>query len=1307
MFLSILHPARNPPASSHSTKSRDKASPDSAAFKPQGAEDPFLTNPSTETDQFTPKTDNTMFADPEVGSHAGHLPVGQREDSTESRCISPAALQAPDLSRNPSNNPSHHLSPGSHQSWLSPTDHTDNGYSDLSGYTSSAFDDQLFLQPDLSFPGALEDIQSFNWGEPEYQSDPLQPTTNDRDTTSPAFAGNPGIATTDRQLLSPVPTNTPSPRATDHRLHPAVPKIENGHVNSPLSVSSNNEPRRNARAAHLPTLKTNTCGDTLDVKGPNSAGLPPSPIVKVSSYTRGDSPSREEKMMHRQSLKRGRNGHLAPTQDDSSSDSEDDRGSISSGHRRTVSVPISALRSEEGSWLANPNTGQRGLDPVSRGDAIVPSPNEIRARQQREEKNAEVEQWLSISEANSEVEDNGGRRFRSRVGRRLSFKSRRRARSTGDPSMAGRASVTSTLEFDDSAIPGPGAILEVDSGEEDDDEAETSDTSGSVPESPPAQVDVNVDDAATDFSFSPLDRTGTGSEETVARVGPWYDLPRRRLTRDTKYQPQTSNAAMMRWARQNENVETASLAATVDTNDIESILGPNGRFSRLRIDTDNGKKKSRRESFLKQTIGLLHRSSSNAKRKFSSPMEHHQPSVETLEKYRSNDSMSTTPSPSVLNRRKPSLSKPHPQLNTNHAVMAMTGQMAAVGGGSSGPGSAASPRTTSSPWSIRRSRSKSEVPKGLRSHGGLMDLMTSMGGPPIPTLASPMPDKVPTSSPTTAVDVPLAADGDDEEDFDDDEMIDNRGIVMDLAVGTDLIVPSFDGFRTHVRQLNPRLEPALVDRVAKEQTLRYKRLVELKTKHATAVEQHNCSSKHRCFNQGGNAAYLPPRTSPKDPESTYGQFQVNGPGASEHLNGLNDGAVVPALFPPGVPLPPVSRLPAEFECSLCFKVKKFHKPSDWTKHVHEDLQPFTCTFPECTEPKSFKRKADWVRHESERHRHLEWWTCNVPDCPHTCYRKDNFVQHLVREHKMADPKNTSRSRSNRNSQVGWDSNGNHDPEHSLEELWRRVDECRHTTQKQPRDESCRFCGNVCTTWKKLTVHMAKHMEQISMPVLELVKQVKVAGESDTSSIATAQPQGSHLPTPISAYPGPKPGRGIDSPANAVTQAPIYNTGGLMTEAFGIPQPPFLSQQLRMQNAFGGMPHPSAPMAMRTPSYADAQYAQPYDQTQATSRANSATYPPPFNAIPRQQDMAHQPATTNMPYNLNTTNATASGSTTRFVDQQNLFASPVDNMGYVSYHGTTEHDGMGQQSSAPYTNGNMAGYPVTQGEGYIQPDQAQY
>jgi hypothetical protein len=120
----------------------------------------------------------------------------------------------------------------------------------------------------------------------------------------------------------------------------------------------------------------------------------------------------------------------------------------------------------------------------------------------------------------------------------------------------------------------------------------------------------------------------------------------------------------------------------------------------------------------------------------------------------------------------------------------------------------------------------------------------------------------------------------------------------------------------------------------------------------------------------------------------------------------------------------------------------------------------------------FKRKADWVRHENEGHRHLEWWTCDVEECKHICYRRDNFLQHLVREHKFPEPKVKTKAAIKKA--------GGTDP------TWQKVERCHVETSARPQDEPCRFCGKTFPSWKKLTVHLAKHMEHISLPVLRLV-----------------------------------------------------------------------------------------------------------------------------------------------------------------------------------------------------------------------------
>lgn len=233
---------------------------------------------------------------------------------------------------------------------------------------------------------------------------------------------------------------------------------------------------------------------------------------------------------------------------------------------------------------------------------------------------------------------------------------------------------------------------------------------------------------------------------------------------------------------------------------------------------------------------------------------------------------------------------------------------------------------------------------------------------------------------------------------------------------------------------------------------------------------------------------------------------------------------------PSYPVPPSQGLPSEFECPFCFQVKKCLKPSDWAKHFCEDLQPFVCTFEQCTDPKSFKRKADWIRHENERHRQLERWVCNIVDCSHICYRKDNFVQHLVREHKMPEPKPRSDPRTNR--VPYYRPSGSEVLDVEQDSVWTLVEECREEEPKSPKDEPCKFCGTVCSSWKKLSNHLAKHMEDIAFPVWKVVLQSDVSADTPKSPESPAIPP---QPAPI-VFKDPPPARRI---ASRSEQGPIH------------------------------------------------------------------------------------------------------------------------------------------------------------------------
>ena len=393
---------------------------------------------------------------------------------------------------------------------------------------------------------------------------------------------------------------------------------------------------------------------------------------------------------------------------------------------------------------------------------------------------------------------------------------------------------------------------------------------------------------------------------------------------------------------------------------------------------------------------------------------------------------------------------------------------------------------------MSRARSRSELSNGDKmAASGIVDLWRGQGGPPVPSLTTPPLD---VSAPTPRVD----GYDHDEDDDEDDEQADENDIEIKSEEQLEPILPNYEGFKAHVRHLNPNMDLSdcswLVSRIGRQQEARYKSLLELRVAHIRAAMAHSCPNRNLCK---AHSPLLDVKSYPLKQENVMPDLQV----VTEFPDdSISEGALTSEAFPPGVPIPPIRSLPAEFECPLCFKSKKFQKPSDWTKHVHEDLQPFTCTFSKCKEPKSFKRKADWVRHENERHRRLEWWKCEVNDCGHTCYRKDNFLQHLVREHKYSEPAQKTKAAIKK--------------ANSMDPAWEMLERCHHETPIKPQSEPCKFCGKTFSAWKKLMVHHAKHMEQISLPILRSVEVANV----DANTIISPIDQN---PTPVTPIGGPK------------------------------------------------------------------------------------------------------------------------------------------------------------------------------------------
>ncbi|EXM24129.1 hypothetical protein V3481_001167 [Fusarium oxysporum f. sp. vasinfectum] len=733
------------------------------------------------------------------------------------------------------------------------------------------------------------------------------------------------------------------------------------------------------------------------------------------------------------------------------------RGGFESAGDLISSGDNSSARDSTGRWQQNPLTGQSGLDPNNRPSNEVPSINELATRRDDDERKELVGDWLAdkMNDLSVRPDDNSRDQINELDSQR------------DDPH---EHMIPFGRETENKFI--PGQTYYRDQGEM-------------------SQQDRDIIAANRNWADAPM-------FPSISRGVPGRN------------QPESSAAAMERFERMYRDTDSIlSRAATWGTRrrslpsvfDLDMADGTSGGILK-KLSSSRESRSSKPGSLLRDLRGLVRRpSASRLKRTLSSGND--EESLPSSEGRGSQDSKRDS-----ISKRGDSVShlappnrigswgkKPMPSINT--AIASMGSNIASIGttharsgsvSGSGTPGgSITSPKSPFSGLSvkksIRRPRSKSELPKptpaGMQteSHPTLVSMWKrETGGPPVAALAK-----------TKHAD--LDDDDDDDDDFSDEaDMRTNPNVI-------DNISPNLEGFQQHIIDLNPGLATTntfLVDRIAYHQVQRYKYLLKNKVAHIGLGAA--CNSGIMCVSRGGSATFLDQNKNVRelDPLSSPNDEDDGSP---------VEGAINTESFPQDIPMPPTSHLPAEFECRLCFAAKKFMKPSDWTKHVHEDVQPFTCTWDKCPGPKMFKRKADWVRHENEGHRQLEWWTCDVEACHHQCYRRDNFLQHLVREHKYPEPKVKSKAAVKKA--------GGSEP------TWQKVEQCHHETTKKPHDEPCRFCGKTFPTWKKLTVHLAKHMEQISLPVLRLVdaKASELSADTVISPVQDPPPR-NILTTPI-------------------------------------------------------------------------------------------------------------------------------------------------------------------------------------------------
>jgi hypothetical protein len=900
--------------------------------------------------------------------------------------------------------------------------------SDWSDFQPDDFGDDPFFGVDADLGVNRVDSLSSALFNQAYQSlqenAPLHTTTT---AVEPTSATEP-LSASSTYPLSPLPStspNTPSPKF-------GFAELRNRTTISPHELNTNIYPppqQAFVPVAHLPAQKLTPdhSGTSQSSGGSTEAGTMQQPIesprISVSQW---------ENMVQQ--------GH------DPNSNQQRYTGAAAAQPQTQIH------RSEQdGSWQGSTATGQAGLDPSARqalGGTHIMSLKEQEKAEEIEKANQNILQWQARSEGGSVLGDNeqSGQSYFPHPPDRNIWETH----STGH------------IDHDEDGI-------------------DPVDDTASIREN-------RLQEGQTYYKFEGGVPNGIDLR-LMYQSRHWSDAPAvPRIIKDSAHfqQPATSNEAMMKWNREADAYSLASRAATWGTRrrsepsiaDWESV--DDGSFlKKLSISKSRGPSRPRNNSILDRGLDQL---AKITRKKSESRMKRSHSTVNVDEGVVHDPRKDSQDSLAPPRGQYASISTP----NVGNTIAAM-GTMAAIGTGHARSGSVSGP--TAQPKSpllnvksfIKRARSKSELTSQEKAQSGIADMWQRTGGPPVAVPASvpapqPKPALVPAPTVTRTKSAPTQNVVDlDDDDEDDDDLGEEDDIKQEEEEETDPIVPNYEGFKAHIRQLNPDMDPKyswLVSRVAHQQEVRYKNLLNLRVKHQKDVALRNCAAGPHCIALGGNATLIDAKGLPRQPDNALGLQIVTDMGNESDSN-PGEGALTDETFPQGVPKPPTKNLPAEFECQLCFKAKKFQKPSDWTKHVHEDVQPFTCTYDKCKESKSFKRKADWVRHENERHRHLEWWVCQVDDCKHPCYRKDNFLQHLVREHKLPEPKHKTKAavKKTRNTEIAWV----------------MLDRCHHETKNRPQDEPCKFCGKIFATWKKLTVHLAKHMEHISLPILKLVE----------------------------------------------------------------------------------------------------------------------------------------------------------------------------------------------------------------------------
>ena len=571
-------------------------------------------------------------------------------------------------------------------------------------------------------------------------------------------------------------------------------------------------------------------------------------------------------------------------------------------------------RGEDGSW-------QGGIDPAGRGSEYLPmSLQELEFHRMKQAKNAEVEEWLrkSMSQLPRQPAHTATTTTTAGGGLAAPKDGRRRAKSVSDfrgghtlpdgGPIAGPLANGAGASADGNADRGNGegiVIGEPDDDLEDDDSSLASEGSawreGSLDESlpetgikevPPTEEDLRMEpelDPENDPAFLPRP-----SQFFSAR--PWNDpgIPASRgATLAHRNQPGSSNAAMMRFQRCAENIETASRVATFGSNmtrgrrtsagDADKLLP--GPLKRLSFGRDKDKERGkagapqRRPSIWGGFRSGLKRGLSNAGDKDKERDKERDrerdkegdkdkgPDKDKLQsptdgrRKRGSSFSSIGPSPFKQGILSPSFGPPSLHVETSNVGSAFAQMASPLMAAGAGAGRTSVRGVMNH---VRRSRSRSDL---QRKH--IFGVVSSIVSPALPASPPEPNESAPGRlekkftfgeesqsrgreqaskllSPDSA-DRNAAGDGDDIEDDDYSPQSARTPGGTKAPLPRHDITPTLDGFAQHVKILAPQLSPKLVERVSHEQCKRFKKLVDHRHKHIEVLKANGCCpNKTKC-----------------------------------------------------------------------------------------------------------------------------------------------------------------------------------------------------------------------------------------------------------------------------------------------------------------------------------------------------------------------------------------------------------------------------------------------------------------------------